>query len=378
MSPAGQPASSQPARQPANQPAANPNVIMFGADAFDNIDVDTTPTLSAFGATAAASADMTNEIVSVEIMGDTKILAMPTNRSHDDHLVYEVIVKTMGEFNVPANYYTILDAHDGTILYRQNMVSHSGCESECKKNGDDKKEVKTMGMPAAVDIEGQVIATVYPASLIFNDEVVGLPNVSVTIGGTEYFADGDGNMNFPVSGPVNANFELSGPWSHVFTDGNTPEFTMQVQDGVNSISFDSDANIKELSAYRSVNIVHDHCADIMPESFTGMDFSLTTNVDVAGTCNAFYDGSSINFFDEGGGCNATSLIADVVYHEYGHGINDNYYSSIGSFWINGAMGEGYADYWGITISDNPNLGQGFNIGDDNGIRRYDIDPKVYP
>jgi hypothetical protein len=357
---------------------ANGNVIMFGADAFDNIDVDTTPTLSAFGATAAASADMTNEIVSVEMMGDTKILAVPTYRSHDDHLVYEVMVNTMGEFNIPANYYTILDAHDGTILYRQNMVSHSGCETECKKKGDDKKEVKTMGMPAAIDIEGQVVGTVYPLSLISNQEILGMPNMSVTIGGSEYFTDENGNMNFPVNGPVNANFELSGLWSHVYTDGVTPDFTMQVQDGDNTISFDGDANIKELSAYRSVNVVHDHCNAIMPESFTGMDFSLTTNIDITGTCNAFYDGSSINFFNEGGGCNATSLIADVVYHEYGHGINDYYYQSIGSFWINGAMGEGYADYWGITISDNPNLGQGFTVGDENGIRRYDIDPKVYP
>lgn len=357
---------------------ANGQVIMFGADVYDNIEVNTTPSFDAIGAASYASADMTNDITSIEMMGGAKILAIPTFRSHEDHLVYEIMVKTMGEFNIPAHYYTILDAHDGAVLYRQNMVNHLNCGDDCEKKDDDKKKVKTMGMSAVADVEGQVVATVYPESIIFDTDVVGLPNLQVTIGGAEYFTDQDGNMDFPVTGPVNANFELSGPWSHVFTDGTTPDFTMVVQDGTNTISFDDDANIRELSAYRSVNIVHDHCNAIMPASFTGMDFSLTTNIDVAGTCNAFYDGGSINFFNEGGGCNATSLIADVVYHEYGHGINDNYYQSLGANWINGAMGEGYADYWGISISDNPNLAQGFNIGDVNGIRRYDIDPKVYP
>lgn len=355
---------------------AEGKVIMFGADVYDNIEVNIIPSLDIEAAKAAASIDMTNDVLSVEMMSDAQILAIPTFRSHEDHLVYQVMVKTMGDYNIPANYYTIIDAHDGTVLYRQNMVKHIECGTECKE-----PKVKTMGLtnpPAAVDIEGQVVATVYPESIIFGSEELGLPNMSVTIGGDEYFTDGDGNMDFPETGPINATFELTGPWSTVYTDNVTPSFSMQVQDGVNTVSFDADANIKELSAYRSVNVVHDHCKAIMPANFTGMDFSLTTNVDEDGTCNAFYDGSSINFFDEGGGCNATSLIADVVYHEYGHGINDNYYQSLGTFWANGAMGEGYADYWGITITDNPQLGMGFNTDTDEGIRRYDIDPKVYP
>ena len=58
---------------------------------------------------------------------------------------------------------------------------------------------------------------------------------------------------------------------------------------------------------------------------------MPVNIDVAGECNAFYDGASVNFYDLAAGCNPTSLIADVVYHEYGHAINDWYYNSLGSF-----------------------------------------------
>ena len=45
---------------------------------------------------------------------------------------------------------------------------------------------------------------------------------------------------------------------------------------------------------------------------------------------------------------------------------------------NGAMAEGYADLWGMTITLDPILGKGFSGGTTTYVRRYDIDPKVYP
>ncbi len=127
-----------------------------------------------------------------------------------------------------------------------------------------------------------------------------------------------------------------------------------------------------------MNRIHDHCKSWMP-TFTGMDFQLTTNIDLtSGDCNAFYDGSSINFYAIGNGCNATSLLSDVVFHEYGHGINDNYYQSQSSFFFNGAVGEGYADYWGISLGNSPVVGVGFYTDNEDGIRRYDTERKVYP
>ena len=71
-----------------------------------------------------------------------------------------------------------------------------------------------------------------------------------------------------------------------------------------------------------------------------------TNVDVAGSCNAYYDGE-INFFAEGNGCNATAKIPDVVYHEYGHAINNYRY---GSGMQNGGLNEGFADLWALSLT----------------------------
>ncbi|MBK8366850.1 MAG: hypothetical protein IPL10_05380 [Bacteroidetes bacterium] len=145
--------------------------------------------------------------------------------------------------------------------------------------------------------------------------------------------------------------------------------------GTNTYSFNANANIRELSAYYHVNIIHDYMKTKFP-SFTDMDNALITNVDVAGTCNAFYNGVSINFYALGGGCNSLAQVGDVVYHEYGHGINDKFYQSQGASFDNGAMGEGYADIWALGITQSPILGIGFDDTDPTVlVRRYDIKKK---
>jgi hypothetical protein len=73
------------------------------------------------------------------------------------------------------------------------------------------------------------------------------------------------------------------------------------------------------------------------------------------------------------------VVADVVYHEYGHAITNYFYNALGTPFQNGAVGEGYSDVYAITLTDTPVLGVGFNITNPNLIvRRYDINPKIYP
>jgi hypothetical protein len=48
--------------------------------------------------------------------------------------------------------------------------------------------------------------------------------------------------------------------------------------------------------------------------------NLITRVNIADSCNAFWNGNSINFFQAGGACPNTAY-SDVVFHEYGHGVD---------------------------------------------------------
>ncbi len=50
---------------------------------------------------------------------------------------------------------------------------------------------------------------------------------------------------------------------------------------------------------------------------------LTTNVNLNQTCNAYWNGATLNYFRSGGGCGNTGELPGVALHEYGHGLDSN-------------------------------------------------------
>ncbi len=374
-------------------------VIMFGSTLHKSI-----PTLQdQIGSAQAenfATAGLNDVISSSDASGEMFIVPVPKKGHVEYHMAHKVMVHGTSEEQVPVRYFTLVDAYNGNVLYRANEVSECGaaCGSSCEhqetadnifelhqsyvqgtadlddKPLDAKNELKKAGV-IELDVEGALYTThSYSPSTIEK-----LPNMNCTINGNTFITDANGFVSTTESGPAMATLELSGLWSTVDNNGTTPSFTTAVNDGTNVIDLSGNNLIQEISAYYHVNIIHDHMKVWFP-SFTGMDFSLPTNVDLnTGSCNAFYNGSSINFYADGGGCLTYANVADVVYHEYGHGINDNFYTDNGSFFINGAVGEGYADFWAMSYTINPILGVGGDDTDPNSfIRRYDTLKKVYP
>ncbi len=51
--------------------------------------------------------------------------------------------------------------------------------------------------------------------------------------------------------------------------------------------------------------------------------TLTSNVNINDTCNAYWDGTTVNFFKSGGGCSNTGELPTVFLHEAGHGLDKN-------------------------------------------------------
>jgi len=88
---------------------------------------------------------------------------------------------------------------------------------------------------------------------------------------------------------------------------------------------------------------------------------LTTNVNIFNTCNAFWNGTSINFYRSGGGCRNTGELAGVFDHEWGHGLDQND--------ANGTLSnssEAYADIAAIYRLQTSCVGYGFDWLIDNG------------
>lgn len=302
---------------------------------------------------------------SIEFLGEAW-LPVPRPGQYELRPVHRFAQKGTRPDGIPFNYLTVVDAATGAILMRNDQVRY--CDGH-----DHTDEPQPLPLPGGPSI--QVNATIYPGTYMNGTGEVGLPNLKVTQG-TTFYTDANG---FATANAANATVSLEGLWSRVVTTSVTPSATTTVPNGPHVFSFDNDANIRERTAYYHVNIVHDHMKTFYP-SFTLMDNALPTNIDLTtDNCNAFYDGSSINFYASANNCQSFALFNDVIYHEYGHGINDKYYQSQGGFFANGAMGEGYADIWALGITQEPVMSLGYLLNDPNSfIRRYDEDLKVYP
>jgi hypothetical protein len=87
---------------------------------------------------------------------------------------------------------------------------------------------------------------------------------------------------------------------------------------------------------------------------TWINQQLLANTNLNLTCNAYWNGVSINFFKSGNGCNNTGEIAGVALHEYGHGLDQNDGSG-------GSAGgaESYADIVAVLALHSSCVGPGF-------------------
>lgn len=195
--------------------------------------------------------------------------------------------------------------------------------------------------------------------------------MEVNIGGQTSVADVTGT--FPLTSPQLVSFEFRGERAELFNAAGellTPE-TMLTPAGV---WIAEEAEPPELdahfNAYAHTEIVKQRVLAIDPSFEVPLSQTAVT-VNIDDVCNAFADGDTINFFLAGAGCENTALIADVVYHEYGHVAHVlGLVPGVGIF--SGSLSEGAADYLAATIVDDAGMGRGFYQGSDEPLR--DLDP----
>jgi len=89
---------------------------------------------------------------------------------------------------------------------------------------------------------------------------------------------------------------------------------------------------------------------------TWINARLTANVNLNQTCNAYWNGSTVNFFRSGGGCANTGELPGVSLHEYGHGLDTN--DGGGTSPDNGT-GETYGDFTAALATHSSCIGNGF-------------------
>jgi hypothetical protein len=135
--------------------------------------------------------------------------------------------------------------------------------------------------------------------------------------------------------------------------GSDSSIVKQVTDG-NHSTFnwtDNESILSERMVFYHVNRGRDYLKNIDPTNNT-LDFRVTANVDQSALCNASAGENTMNFYKSDGVCADTGHVPDVILHEYGHVFTFQQYSQDCPY----DMHEGCSDYWGCTITDQPDVG----------------------
>jgi len=124
----------------------------------------------------------------------------------------------------------------------------------------------------------------------------------------------------------------------------------------------------QITTFVHANAVIEYVRQIDPDlDFLGEQLDAIVNIN--DSCNAFYDGN-LNFFQASNQCNNTGRVADIVYHEFGHGVHDHsLIQGVGNF--DPSLSEGVSDYLAATIVDDPAMGIGFFLDDPGPLRHLD-------
>ena len=163
------------------------------------------------------------------------------------------------------------------------------------------------------------------------DRSAALANISVA--GTTGKTDNYGNLTWTAAGAATVTTNCVG--TLVTVNNNNASGTkvtgmvMVPENGVGIWDLNATATSdSQLTCFTSVNVVKEHVARVVPRGqIAWLNNPLVVNANQPMTCNANWNGTSLQFFIAGvsgaNNCENTGRITDVVYHEFGHGFHAN-------------------------------------------------------
>jgi len=277
-------------------------------------------------------------------------------------LAWKVVVQHVSDGYEPVGKRAFVDAGTGAIYREEESIHH-------------------------FDVSGSVTALASPGVLpdIASNPPTPHPMrfIRVTSGATTTFTDTNGDFNLVgVNAPASVTFSfVNGTWANVQNAAGAEYSLVQTLNAPtgNAVTMNSPAVATvtaQANCARVVPQVRDFVKVITPTD-THVDFLVRANTAVSGSCNAYYDGNSINFYNAGQ-CSNTAY-STIIAHEEGHWLNDRYGTGNGG----DGMGEGNADVWAMYTFDTAIVGSNFSGGGyirtGNNTRQYcgDANPGCY-
>jgi len=313
------------------------------------VGMDTRPALTGeLGADFARTAFHAETRLDGEVVGEPRLVIAQVDdvESRSGVLAWRVEVLWEHASGEAQGGVYFIDARSGRVVRHEELVH----------NFDISGNVKSLASPG-----------VLPDTGANPESAQNLKYTRVTAGAVTTNTDANGNFTLVgVNAPASVTFGYRGVYNNISNSaGATYSLVTTLASATgNNVVLNQPATdlvTSQANINIAVNADRDFVRATNPTDAKA-DFIHTANANIADTCNAYFNGSSINFYTSGGGCVNTAY-STVISHEDGHWLNVIYNTGNGS----DGMGEGNADVWAMYVWDNNIVGQNFQ-GSGNHIR----------
>ncbi len=255
-----------------------------------------------------------------------------------------------------------IDAHTGKKLAFVNDKHEcgiAGCNHASHKLATIPARPLPLPVNTTVTVMGWSRLGVDAGASLSNTPMPGL-EISVPGVGT-VITDNLGQFTVDIASPVSVSIgSLNGRHHSTISGTAAPSASHTINPGVASTIqlLTSGASINQAAHTTTswwVDTTNEFARAILGNSSqlaTASNVGVTVNIN--STCNAYYTGNTINFYQDGGGCSNTAF-STVIAHEWGHGLDDRY----GGISQTNGLSEGWGDILGCYLMDTPDLGSGF-------------------
>ena len=324
------------------------NIVQFGAEKVADVKLDTRPKITREEAFAQALVGLgVGLFEKTEIVNPGELRIYPTltageapamsftgtvGKGYGHVLAWRIAFRRAGD---PTTWAAVVDAKSGRVLEMTDLNAYA-----------------------------QVTGGIYPTTNTDPEVAVGLPFTNVTNGGAKVT---DAAGNYTYSGGA-ATATLNGKYFKMtdncgaisLSNSTTGDLAFGTSGGTDcttpGVGGAGNTHASRSGYYHLTNI-NRKAAGFLPGN-AWLNGTVTANMNINSTCNAFWNGTTVNFYRSGGGCSNTGEIAAVFLHEWGHGMDTN----SGGAASDKGTGEAVGDTFAFLETKNSCIGPNFQPG----------------
>jgi hypothetical protein len=334
------------------------NLVVIGTEVWGDVrGLNPAPTMRAADALQAgfayaegrAASDVVVREPALEIVPvapperqDGEAFSGPMGSGYGHRLVWTFVFQ---RFPDGSRWEVMVDAHSGEVIAFQDLNRY-----ESKQVKGSVYPLSSTGVcPAPVPTQCGAMQTGWP--MPFADTGLPAPNNFTNSAGVFDFAGEP--VTTTLTGRYVGIVDACGAPSETSSAGTLDLGGINNQHDCQSAGASAGDTPSARTAFYEVNKLFEQARGWLPAN-AWLQRRLTTNVNINDTCNAFWNGTSINFYRSGGGCRNTGELAGLFDHEWGHGLDQND--------ANGTLSnssEAYADIAAIYRLQTSCVGYGF-------------------